>query len=108
MWCVADLLCGQMMTNTPLEPELNEQAQEEMLIGTLTLVQIPSVSWQDVGGLHEVKKEILDTIQLPLEHPELLSLGLCRSGLLLYGPPGTGKTLLAKAVATTCTMTFLR
>lgn len=108
VWCAADLLCGQMMTNTPLEPELNEQAQEEMLTGTLTLVQIPSVSWQDVGGLHEVKKEILDTIQLPLEHPELLSLGLCRSGLLLYGPPGTGKTLLAKAVATTCTMTFLR
>ncbi|KFV80298.1 Peroxisome assembly factor 2, partial [Struthio camelus australis] len=69
--------------------------------------KIPSVSWQDVGGLQEVKKEILDTIQLPLEHPELLSLGLCRSGLLLFGPPGTGKTLLAKAVATTCTMTFL-
>ncbi|NXC26704.1 PEX6 factor, partial [Campylorhamphus procurvoides] len=69
--------------------------------------KIPSVSWQDIGGLQEVKKEILDTIQLPLEHPELLSLGLCRSGLLLYGPPGTGKTLLAKAVATTCTMTFL-
>ncbi|XP_064302598.1 peroxisome biogenesis factor 6 isoform X3 [Phalacrocorax carbo] len=68
---------------------------------------IPSVSWQDVGGLQEVKKEILDTIQLPLEHPELLSLGLCRTGLLLYGPPGTGKTLLAKAVATTCAMTFL-
>ncbi|KFU95208.1 Peroxisome assembly factor 2, partial [Chaetura pelagica] len=69
--------------------------------------KIPSVSWQDVGGLQEVKKEILDTIQLPLEHPELLSLGLCRSGLLLYGPPGTGKTLLAKAVATTCALTFL-
>ncbi|KFW93467.1 Peroxisome assembly factor 2, partial [Phalacrocorax carbo] len=69
--------------------------------------KIPSVSWQDVGGLQEVKKEILDTIQLPLEHPELLSLGLCRTGLLLYGPPGTGKTLLAKAVATTCAMTFL-
>ncbi|XP_071438038.1 peroxisome biogenesis factor 6 isoform X2 [Pithys albifrons albifrons] len=69
--------------------------------------KIPSVSWQDVGGLQEVKKEILDTIQLPLEHPELLSLGLCRSGLLLYGPPGTGKTLLAKAVATTCAMTFI-
>ncbi|KAJ6666981.1 hypothetical protein lerEdw1_018983 [Lerista edwardsae] len=69
--------------------------------------KIPSVFWQDVGGLQDVKKEILDTIQLPLEHPELLSLGLRRSGLLLYGPPGTGKTLLAKAVATECTMTFL-
>uniref|UniRef100_A0A452TVV0 Peroxisomal ATPase PEX6 n=1 Tax=Ursus maritimus TaxID=29073 RepID=A0A452TVV0_URSMA len=69
--------------------------------------KIPSVSWHDVGGLQEVKKEILETIQLPLEHPELLSLGLRRSGLLLHGPPGTGKTLLAKAVATECCLTFL-
>uniref|UniRef100_A0A5F9CBL9 Peroxisomal ATPase PEX6 n=1 Tax=Oryctolagus cuniculus TaxID=9986 RepID=A0A5F9CBL9_RABIT len=68
---------------------------------------IPSVSWHDVGGLQEVKREILETIQLPLEHPELLSLGLRRSGLLLHGPPGTGKTLLAKAVATECSLTFL-
>uniref|UniRef100_A0A8C3RZR2 Peroxisomal ATPase PEX6 n=1 Tax=Chelydra serpentina TaxID=8475 RepID=A0A8C3RZR2_CHESE len=69
--------------------------------------KIPAVTWQDIGGLQEAKKEILDTIQLPLEHPELLPVGLRRSGLLLYGPPGTGKTLLAKAVATECTMTFL-
>ncbi|KAK2506921.1 hypothetical protein MC885_003960 [Smutsia gigantea] len=69
--------------------------------------KIPSVSWHDVGGLQEAKKEILETIQLPLEHPELLSLGLRRSGLLLHGPPGTGKTLLAKAVATECSLTFL-
>lgn len=69
--------------------------------------QIPSVRWQDVGGLQQVKREILDTVQLPLERPELLSLGLRRAGLLLYGPPGTGKTLLAKAVATECSMTFL-
>ncbi|XP_031204622.1 peroxisome biogenesis factor 6 isoform X2 [Mastomys coucha] len=69
--------------------------------------KIPSVSWHDVGGLQDVKKEILETIQLPLEHPELLSLGLRRSGLLLHGPPGTGKTLLAKAVATECSLTFL-
>ncbi|XP_043916211.1 peroxisome biogenesis factor 6 [Protopterus annectens] len=69
--------------------------------------KIPTVHWSDVGGLQDVKKEILDTIQLPLEHPEMLSVGLRRSGLLLYGPPGTGKTLLAKAVATECSMTFL-
>ena len=37
---------------------------------------IPNVSWDDVGGLVDVKKDILDTIQLPLEHPELFAKGL--------------------------------
>ncbi|XP_074553060.1 peroxisomal ATPase PEX6 isoform X2 [Halichoeres trimaculatus] len=69
--------------------------------------KIPDVRWEDVGGLQQVKKEILDTVQLPLQRPELQSLGLNRTGVLLYGPPGTGKTLLAKAVATECSMTFL-
>lgn len=69
--------------------------------------KIPNVSWDDVGGLASVKADILDTIQLPLEHPELFAEGLKkRSGILLYGPPGTGKTLLAKAVATSCSLNF--
>ncbi|KAF7359478.1 Peroxisomal biogenesis factor 6 [Mycena sanguinolenta] len=69
--------------------------------------KIPNVSWDDVGGLATVKSDILDTIQLPLEHPELFVDGLKkRSGILLYGPPGTGKTLLAKAVATSCSLNF--
>ncbi|RDX45475.1 AAA-domain-containing protein [Lentinus brumalis] len=69
--------------------------------------KIPSVTWDDVGGLAHVKSDILDTIQLPLEHPELFADGLKqRSGVLLYGPPGTGKTLIAKAVATSCALNF--
>ncbi|UZJ54156.1 hypothetical protein CBS101457_003476 [Exobasidium rhododendri] len=69
--------------------------------------KIPNVTWDDVGGLVSVKDDILDTIQLPLEHPELFTDGLKkRSGILLYGPPGTGKTLLAKAVATSCSLNF--
>jgi peroxin-6 len=69
--------------------------------------KIPNVTWDDVGGLAHVKDDILDTIQLPLEHPELFSAGLKkRSGILLYGPPGTGKTLLAKAIATSCSLNF--
>lgn len=69
--------------------------------------KIPNVTWDDVGGLAKVKTEILDTIQLPLQHPELFEEGLKkRSGVLLYGPPGTGKTLLAKAVATSCSLNF--
>ncbi|XP_050407711.2 peroxisomal ATPase PEX6 [Patella vulgata] len=69
--------------------------------------KIPNVTWDDVGGLSSVKSDILDTVQLPLQHPELLAAGLKRSGVLLYGPPGTGKTLLAKAVATECSLNFL-
>ncbi|AFR96905.2 peroxin-6 [Cryptococcus neoformans C23] len=69
--------------------------------------KIPNVSWDDVGGLVSVKQDILDTIQLPLERPEMFGEGLKkRSGILLYGPPGTGKTLLAKAVATSFSLNF--
>lgn len=69
--------------------------------------KIPTVTWDDVGGLAHVKTDIMDTIQLPLEHPELFADGLKkRSGILLYGPPGTGKTLIAKAVATSCSLNF--
>ncbi|KAH9620462.1 hypothetical protein KSS87_012247 [Heliosperma pusillum] len=70
--------------------------------------KVPDVKWEDVGGLEDVKKAILDTVQLPLLHKELFSSGLRRrSGVLFYGPPGTGKTLLAKAVATECSLNFL-
>ncbi|KAI8814768.1 AAA-domain-containing protein [Cladochytrium replicatum] len=70
--------------------------------------KIPNVTWEDVGGLAHVKAGVTDTIQLPLEHPELFASGMKkRSGILLYGPPGTGKTLVAKAVATTFSLNFL-
>ena len=70
--------------------------------------KIPDVRWEDIGGLFNVKAAILDTVELPLRHPELFASGLRRrSGVLLYGPPGTGKTLIAKAVATECSINFL-
>ncbi|KAK7208051.1 ATPase [Myxozyma melibiosi] len=69
--------------------------------------RIPSVKWEDVGGLADVKNEILDTIEMPLKYPDLFAGGVKkRSGILFYGPPGTGKTLLAKAIATTFSLNF--
>lgn len=69
--------------------------------------KIPNVKWSDIGGLDLVKDEILDTIDMPLKHPELFSNGVKkRSGILFYGPPGTGKTLLAKAIATNFSLNF--
>jgi peroxin-6 len=69
--------------------------------------KIPNVTWDDVGGLNNVKDAITETIQLPLERPELFAKGMKkRSGILFYGPPGTGKTLLAKAIATEYSLNF--
>jgi SpoVK/Ycf46/Vps4 family AAA+-type ATPase len=88
-----------------------EKALECMKVRTASAIgtpKVPNVKWEDVGGLEDVKKAILDTVQLPLVHRELFASGLRqRSGVLLYGPPGTGKTLLAKAVATECSLNFL-
>lgn len=63
---------------------------------------VPKVYWKDIGGIGDLKHEIIKRIELPL----LYNVEIGQSGLLLYGPPGTGKTLLAKAVATECQLHF--
>lgn len=64
-------------------------------------MDIPKVSYDDVGGLGNVIGQIREMVELPLKHPELFKrLGIeAPKGVLLHGPPGTGKTMLAKAVA---------
>jgi len=72
-------------------------------------VQVSSVTWNDVGGLNDVKLELRELIRYPIEHPELFqTLGSKPPrGVLFYGPPGCGKTLLAKAIANECRANFL-
>lgn len=66
------------------------------------------VSWDDVGGLENAKEEIVQTVLLPIKHPEIFDERIRpRTGLLFYGPPGTGKTLLGKCVAKECRMNFI-
>jgi transitional endoplasmic reticulum ATPase len=74
-----------------------------------TIVEIPNVKWEDIGGLEEVKKNLQEMILYPIEHPEkFLKFGMQPSkGVLFYGPPGCGKTLLAKAVANECSANFI-
>jgi transitional endoplasmic reticulum ATPase len=73
------------------------------------LVEVPNVSWDDVGGLDDVKREIREAVEWPLKYGPLLAragVGAAK-GILLYGPPGTGKTLLAKAAASQCGVNFI-
>ncbi len=73
------------------------------------LVEIPKVSWEDVGGLDRVKKELHEAIELPLEDPgAFVRLGIKPpSGVLLFGAPGTGKTLIAQAIANESKANFI-
>ncbi|WP_372891383.1 CDC48 family AAA ATPase [Rhodosalinus sp.] len=73
------------------------------------MIQVPNVSWDDIGGLSEVRETMKESIELPLKDPDAFRrLGIRPAkGFLLYGPPGTGKTLLAKAVAREAEANFI-
>ncbi|MCK4400007.1 CDC48 family AAA ATPase, partial [Candidatus Bathyarchaeota archaeon] len=73
------------------------------------LVDIPTITWDDIGGLEDVKQVLREVVELPLKEPEAFKrLGITPpKGVLLYGPPGTGKTLLAKAVANESDANFI-
>jgi transitional endoplasmic reticulum ATPase len=72
-------------------------------------IEIPTTRWDDIGGLEEVKKDLIEAVEWPLKTPEVFErLGIKPpKGILLFGPPGCGKTLLAKAVATESAANFI-
>merc|ERR1740139_1920896 len=74
-----------------------------------TIVEVPNVKWDDIGGLEDTKRCLQEMILYPIDHPEKFEkFGMQPSrGVLFYGPPGCGKTLLAKAVASECSANFV-
>ncbi|KAJ4784508.1 hypothetical protein LUZ62_035754 [Rhynchospora pubera] len=102
----AEILNSMAVTNEHFQTALgtsNPSALRE------TVVEVPNVSWDDVGGLENVKRELQETVQYPVEHPDKFEkFGMAPSkGVLFYGPPGCGKTLLAKAIANECQANFI-
>jgi transitional endoplasmic reticulum ATPase len=74
------------------------------------LIETPNINWEDVGGLDNIKQELKEAVEWPLQYPESFKrIGIrAPRGILLYGPPGTGKTLLAKAVAKESEANFIQ
>ncbi|MFW9800427.1 MAG: CDC48 family AAA ATPase, partial [Candidatus Thorarchaeota archaeon] len=72
-------------------------------------IEVPNVHWTDVGGLEEVKQELIEVVEWPLKKPESFTrVGISPpKGVLIWGPPGCGKTLLARAVATESEANFI-
>jgi transitional endoplasmic reticulum ATPase len=72
-------------------------------------IEIPSVQWEDVGGMESAKQALREAVELPISRPDIFSRFNVTppKGVLLFGPPGTGKTLLAKAVATESQANFI-
>ncbi|MBU4491377.1 MAG: proteasome-activating nucleotidase [Euryarchaeota archaeon] len=85
-------------------------SSRDPLVHGMEVIESPSVSYSDIGGLDEQIRELRETVELPLTKPDVFErIGIePPKGVLLYGAPGTGKTLLAKAVASQTKATFIR
>lgn len=72
-------------------------------------VEVPNVKWEDIGGLVDVKQELMEAVEWPLKYRGLFARTSAKppKGIFLYGPPGTGKTLMAKAVANESEANFI-
>jgi len=71
--------------------------------------EVPDVRWDDIGGLEEVKRLLVETVEWPLKYGKLFQHAKTTppKGILLHGPPGTGKTLVGKAVARESEVNFI-
>ena len=83
----------RVSTNTKLKISEKVTSQKDL--------KVPSITYDDIGGLHEEVGAIREMVEIPMKHPEVFErIGINPpKGVLLHGPPGTGKTLLAKALA---------
>jgi len=94
------------VTNADFQAALREIEPSAM---REVLIEVPNIRWEDIGGLEDVKRQLREVIEMPLEDPEAFARMGIRPprGVLLFGAPGTGKTMIAKAIATQSKANFI-
>jgi transitional endoplasmic reticulum ATPase len=93
-----DRLVGLEVTNDDFQAALNEVEPSAL---REVFIEVPDVGWDDIGGLDDAKRILIESVEWPLRHGALFERAGIRPsrGIVLHGAPGTGKTLLAKALA---------
>ncbi|XP_013812762.2 ATPase family gene 2 protein homolog B [Apteryx mantelli] len=100
---------AEIMINMAGFQEAFKNIQPSCFRGSLGLTECKPVTWEQIGGLEEVKLKLKQSIEWPMKFPQAFArMGLSHpKGILLYGPSGCAKTTLVKAVATSCHCSFL-
>lgn len=95
-----------IVTKNNFEDALNEAEPSAL---REIFVEMPTVGWDDVGGLDEARQSIIEAVEWPIKSPQkFIQMGIkAPRGILLYGPPGTGKTLIAQAVSKESNANFI-
>ena len=104
--CAGDVVLAEQKNLTVIK---KVPISKKFNVESFVIVEKPTTTWAEIGGLERQANEIQEVVELPLKKPELFKkVGITPpKGVLLYGPPGTGKTLLAKAVAQATNSTFI-
>ncbi|OUJ19199.1 ATPase of the AAA+ class CDC48 family [Methanonatronarchaeum thermophilum] len=107
----ADEIPQKVIDELEVEKKDFEQAHKEIEPSAMreVFVEIPDITWKDVGGLEEIKTQLREAVEWPMTYPEAFQKIDTQPprGIVLHGPPGTGKTLLAKAVANESDANFI-
>ncbi|EMA36715.1 proteasome-activating nucleotidase Pan1 [Halococcus hamelinensis] len=101
---------SRVAVNNSLSVVTDLSNETDVRARVMEVEESPGVEYTDIGGLTEQMNEVRETVEMPLESPEMFTdVGIDPpSGILLHGPPGTGKTMLAKAVANQTDATFIK
>ncbi|NXT03624.1 SPA5L protein, partial [Jacana jacana] len=107
--CHSYLDSAETVINMADFQEAFKKIQPSSLRSAIGLTECKPVTWEQIGGLEDVKLKLKQSIEWPMKYPQAFArMGLSHpKGILLYGPPGCAKTTLVKAVATSCHCSFL-